>query len=90
MNTNPHCEYHIYSYNGKRFLVPWGDDNTSDAMEIIGDKTLAHTDEEICDITDGECEEVLDCTTCPFASICCWDDLPEELAVDNGWTYPED
>lgn len=87
--TNPHCEWHVYSYNGKRYLVPWGGDNQDDHYEIIGNRTLVPTDEERCDILEGEVEEVLDCTNCPFARVCCWDDLSDEYAVDNGWILPQ-
>ena len=86
--NNPHCEWHIYIYNGRRYLVPWGGENQSVAYEIVGERALAETDENSCDISDGEYVETIRCDSCPFAADCCWDDLPEEYAVDNGWSLP--
>jgi len=88
--NNPHCKWHIYKYNGKRYLTPWGDENQSKSYEIKGNKKLAETEESFCDISDGEFEEVIECDECPCAKYCSWEDLPEEYAVDNGWELPEE
>jgi hypothetical protein len=85
--TNPHCEHHIYRYDGKLYLLPWGGECSDPAYEIVDNKTLVSTDVARCDISDGEFVRCLDCTECPFAKDCGWDDLPEAYAVDHGWRY---
>ena len=92
---NPHCEWHIYDYAGKKYLVPWGEDHDNDPIyEIRGKKLLEIDEDEAQDVTDytqglGTVLRVLQCVEFPFARDCSWDDLPEEYAVDNGWTIED-